>query len=114
HAAQPFDEAFAFFLIQMDKHLGIAVGSETMPLGLEIGTERLEVVDLAVEDDLDGAVLVADRLIASGQVDDRQATVDETDSRLGKEALRVGPAMRDALAHSSQNRIFDRSRRVRE
>ena len=38
-----------------------------------------EVVDLAVEDHLDAAVLVADRLIAGGEVDDAETAMAEAD-----------------------------------
>ena len=38
---------------------------------LEAGADLPEVVDLAVEDDLDRVVLVAERLVAAGDVDDR-------------------------------------------
>src|SRR5262245_43811549 len=58
HAAQPIHEPVAHFLIEMDEDFGIAVSLEAMAAGLEVGAERLIVVDLAVEDDLDGTVLV--------------------------------------------------------
>ena len=70
HAAQPLDQPLPFVLVKVDDHFGVALSAETMAAGLQPGAELLIVVDLAVKDDLDGAVFVADRLVAAGQVDD--------------------------------------------
>ena len=51
------------------------------PAALELGAQLAEVVDLAVEDDADRAVLVEDRLVAARQVDDRQAAHPQGDAR---------------------------------
>ena len=53
----------------------------------------LEVVDLAVGDDLHRAVLVRERLLAAGDVDDRQPAHGEADARQQDAALVVGAAM---------------------
>src|SRR5205807_8909878 len=62
HAAQLVDEVRAVLLVEVDDDLGVAPRGEPVPLRLEPPLELLEVVDLAVEDDLDGAVLVPERL----------------------------------------------------
>ena len=41
--------------------------------------QRLEIIDFAIEDERDGAIVIAHRLVAGRQVDDRQAPVEETD-----------------------------------
>ncbi len=48
-----------------------------MAARLELGADALEVVELAVDDDVERLVLVGDRLIAGGQVDDAQPRVPE-------------------------------------
>ncbi len=48
-----------------------------MPLGFQAPADRLEVVELAVDDDVERLVFVGDRLIAGGQVDDAQPRVSE-------------------------------------
>ena len=48
-----------------------------MPSSLELSPKRPEVVYLAVEDDLDGAVLVRHGLVARLEVDDFQARVTQ-------------------------------------
>ena len=63
------------------------------PSACSSGIEFLEVVDLAVEDDDDGAVLVEQRLLAGRDVDDRQAAVAEADARLEVQAALVRAAV---------------------
>ncbi len=48
-----------------------------MALGFQAPADRLEVVELAVDDDVERFVFVGDRLIAGGQVDDAQPRVPE-------------------------------------
>src|SRR4051812_45498059 len=58
HAAEALDAALAHLLVEVDDRLGVRARVEAVALLLELFFERLEVVDLAVEDDPDGAVLV--------------------------------------------------------
>jgi hypothetical protein len=60
------------------------------------------VVDLAVQDDVQAAVLVGDRLVAALDVDDRQAPAAETGRTPDVEALVVGTAVRDRRGHRAQ------------
>ena len=62
---------------------------------LQLGADVGEVVDLAVEDDLDRPVLVAERLIAGREVDDAQPAVAEADPRVDEIAGGVRAAMRE-------------------
>jgi hypothetical protein len=59
--------------------LGIRLGFEDMALAEEVVAKGLIVVDLAVEDDPDRAVLIGKRLVSPGQVDDRQPAKTEPD-----------------------------------
>src|SRR5690606_20998535 len=59
-----------------------------------------EVVDLAVEDDRHRAVLVEQRLLAGGEVDDGQAPVRERDARLEVVATFVRAAMVLDVVHA--------------
>src|SRR5438874_12747607 len=45
-------------LVKVDEDLGVAVGAEAVAAGRQAGAELLVVVDLAVEDHLDGSVQV--------------------------------------------------------
>ena len=57
------------------------------------------VVDLAVEDDRDRAVLVEDRLVAGREVDDAQALDAEGDVAALEDAAGVRPAVLERRAH---------------
>jgi hypothetical protein len=57
--------------------LAVAAGPELVAGGGEVGPEVLVVVDLAVDGDDDGLVLVVEGLVAGGRVDDGQALVGE-------------------------------------
>ncbi len=82
HAVQARHAGRALLLVEVDDRLGVGARAVRVALGLELGAQRLVVVDLAVVGDPDGAVLVGHRLVAGGrQVDDRQPPVAESDRR---------------------------------
>jgi hypothetical protein len=58
----------------MNDHLGIRAGTEDVAASFEFGLEFSVVVDFAVVDDVHGRVLVTDRLAATLDVDDGEAT----------------------------------------
>ena len=83
----------------MQEALGVGAAVELVALGLELGTEFLEVVDLAVEDNNDVTVLIGHGLSAGlGQVEDRQAA--EAEDKL---AAHVGTTMDDAVHHLGEH-----------
>ena len=61
----------------MRDDLGIAARTELVPAPEELLPQLAEVVDLAVEDDGNGPVLVRDRRIAGDQIDDRQPVLPD-------------------------------------
>src|SRR5262249_18001985 len=61
--------------------------------------ELWEVVDLAVEDDPDGAFRVGHRLMPAGQVDDRQTAEAEPERPIEVIPVVIGAAMHDAGRH---------------
>jgi hypothetical protein len=65
------------------------------------------VVDLAVLHDLDPAVLVANRLIAAFEVDDRQAAGGERRGPFGERPRAVGTAMDERVVHRRRDRRVD-------
>ena len=64
-AAQRVQRLRALFLIQMQRDLAVGLCREAMAAFLEIAANALEVVELAVVDDVKPAVFVRDRLVAS-------------------------------------------------
>ena len=77
----------------------IAAGVEVMARGLEFRDEIRVVIDFAVEDNGDGFVFVEERLLAGGDVDDRQAAVAQPHPRRGPHAKAVWSAVCNGIAH---------------
>ena len=73
----------------------------------EVVSDLAVVVDLAVQDDGDGSVLVEDRLVAGGQVDDPEALNAETDPGVDEETARIRPAVLDHRAHPREQLLVD-------
>ena len=65
-------------------------------VALELAAQLAVVVDLAVADQPDRAVGVAQRLLAAFEVDDRQAAMPERRALVVIDAFAVGAAMRAA------------------
>ncbi len=75
-------------LVEVDEDLGVAIGREAVPGALQLPLQLAVVVDLAVLDDDDAAVLVGDRLVPVREVDDRKPPRRQSDR----------PAMEEPLA----------------
>ena len=99
HAVERVREVIAVLLVGVDDDLGVAASAEAMPGALEPRSELAKVVDLAVADDPDALVLVGDRLMAAGEVDDRQAAHAEQHLAVQVVAVIVGAAMGRDRAH---------------
>ncbi len=93
HALHALGELLSPFKIGAEHHLGVAVGRKRMPPPAQLVAQRGEVVRLAVEDE--GHPIARHRLVAGDQVEDRQPPMPQRRWPLGKEALRVGPAVGD-------------------
>src|SRR5919198_796167 len=77
-----------------------------MARGFELWSQLAKVVDLAVENDPDGAVLIVNRLMARREVDDAEAPHSEGDlfvnAALHQQPVVVRSAMTDDLTHALQ------------
>ena len=76
-----------------------------MAAGHEAAAEVLVVVDLPVEDDDFGAVLVENRLLAAAQVDDAQTAHPEANGPVHVEPLVVWAAVPERGAHPTHSRL---------
>ncbi len=94
--------------VAVDDRLGVALGSKAMGPGQPLA-QLSEVVDLAVQQDLEGPVLVGERLVGDvREVDDRQSPVREAHRRKSiavlEHALGVGTTVRQRRRHGAQRR----------
>jgi len=88
----------------MKQHLGVATGAEGEAAALEALAQGLVVVDFAVEDDAERAVIGSHRLRARlGGVDDRQPAMGEADAPIGRNP-RAGAV---GTAHAHRVSDFD-------
>ena len=76
-----------------------------MPTRFQIRAQLAIVVDLAVEDHGNTFVFVINRLLASDEIDDRQAPHAQGHAVAYHIAFRVRPAMNHAVAHRVQKLI---------
>jgi len=103
-AAQVVQALGAVVLVQVERDLAVGLGPEPVPAVLQCPADALEVVELAVHHDVDGLILVGDRLVAGHEIDDREPGVTEGDPAVGGHpvAAPVGAAVverRHACAH---------------
>ncbi len=108
HPAEPLEHPLTVVLVEMDQHLGVGPGPEPMPLPLQLLVQTLVVVDLPVQDDDDAPVLVGERLVPAGEVDDAEATHAEAHAALGERAPVIRTAVLDRIAHADDLRLGDR------
>ncbi len=102
HAAEAFHAALAPRLPGMHDHLGVAARVEAVTERLQLRYQRLVVVDLAVVDDDDRAILVVERLLAGREVDDREAAMAERHTGLEVHAVSIRAPVGDRVVHAQR------------
>ena len=102
HPPQEREHPGPLVLVEMNQDFGIALRAEGVTSGLEPAPQRGEVVDLAIEDGPDGAVLIGERLMPSRQIDDRQPAKPERGMIVAIDAGIVRPAVSDPVHHRLQ------------
>ena len=85
----------------MNDGLGVAARAVAVALPLEVGAQGCVVVDLSIECDPDAVVLVGERLMSAGEIDDGKAPEAEEGGRVGVKALVIGAAMAHAIGHAT-------------
>src|SRR5262249_4647806 len=110
HAIELVQEIEAAVFVQMNDDFGVAmVGGKPVSGALELLAQLDVVVDLAVEDDRNGAVFVEDRLLTGGHVDDRQTAHPQRYVRRLPVAGGVRPAVAQAFGHRGEHGAIVRS-----
>ena len=105
HPAEAGEEVEFPFAVPVQQHLGIAGGLEDMAGLFQFFFQALEVVDFAVEDDVEIVILRVHGLMARcAEVDDTESTMGQADLSLGIDPVSgiVGPAMRLGVSKSDE------------
>src|SRR5437870_10514948 len=99
HPTQPLHAVGPKLLVQVNDHLRVRAGVEAVATSFQCRAQLWEVVDLPIEDDPDGSVLVVDGLMSGRQVDDTQSAHAQTGTALSVDSFVVRSAVHDGLAH---------------
>ena len=91
-------------LVEVQQRLAVRAGGEAMPLPDELCAQLAVVVDLAVGDQPDRSVLVRQRLVPTGEVDDRQSAHAQRHGTVDVAPLVVGAAVDRAARHPVESR----------
>jgi hypothetical protein len=73
----------AQFFVDVQSYLTVRARAEQVSTLLQLASLALEVIKLAIDNDMYPFVLVGDRLIACRQVNDAQPRMTETDALIG-------------------------------
>ena len=103
HSVESFHARRAPLLEGVHDGLGVAAGAEPVAPGLQLAAQIGVIVDLAVVDQLDGAVLVGHRLVAAGGIHDAQPGHAQRQRALDPIALLVGASVPERPAHRFEN-----------
>ena len=98
------DERIAVLLVEVGQRRRVAGAAQVVALCLELGAQRAVVVDLAVEDGDDVAVLVRHRLVAGREVDHAEAAVAERAASERRGGAVIRAAMADRVARGADDR----------
>ena len=99
HAAQARKQILLPLLKAVNKHLAVGFGGEFMSLFNQFLTDSLVVVDLAVEGEHQGFILVVNRLMTCFKVDYRQAPKAHSYGVVGEKAVGIRSAVSNDLCH---------------
>src|SRR5256885_9901852 len=96
------DQIRSALLVEVNDNLTIGARSKLVTTCQELLTQRLKVINLAIEDHPHRAVLIAERLMPAVQIDNAQAPHTQSDLRLNEETFVVRPAVAHDRTHRTQ------------
>src|SRR5262249_32061413 len=99
HAVELRQTVLAELFPGVDDHLRVGAGRESMAPRAELLRQAAVVVDLAVEDGMNRALLVGNRLTPGGEIDDLQTPVAERHLSVDVISFVVGAAMTQRRRH---------------
>src|SRR5262249_17272558 len=102
-AVEAREAAVPPLLERVDDDLRVGPGAKPVPGRGQLFTQLEVVEDLAVEGDPESAVLVAERLLSGGQIDDREPRMRQAATRVPVEAELVRPPVAQDGGHAPQH-----------
>ena len=86
----------------MHDHFGIGFCAKNVSVFKQVFAKFLIVINLSVEDDPDGSILVRERLVASSKIDDGKAAKPKPNLAGQIVSLVIWAAMHDGVCHRFQ------------
>src|SRR5262249_43534780 len=103
----------ATLFIEVQDCLGIRAGAIVVTASDQLRSQFRVVIDLAVEDNPDGAVLVGHRLTAAFDVHDCQSPMSQPDRSPHHRAGAIGTAMSKRVSHPHQPMLLGTFARIK-
>jgi len=91
----------------MQDHFGVRVGFEAMAARFQFGPQLDVIEDLAVVDDPQRAVLVRDRLLARGEIENAQTGITQANVLVAVDAELIRAAVAYHRQHLAQSQLLD-------
>ncbi len=107
HSAQVLDAVFPIFFVQVNDGFRVAVSAITMATRDQLLTQDRVVVNLAIENDPDRSIFIADGLVPGCDIDDAEPSHAQADTSSSKSAFIVRTAMSHHIAHPTQAGYID-------
>src|SRR4029434_10662662 len=102
HAVKMVQCFVAPLLVTVNDHFRIALGPETMAEIFQLDTQLAEIINLTIENDDYGTILVADWLSTTGDVDNGETRYGKSDAALEVIALTVRSTMSNRVIEPAQ------------
>ena len=106
HAAQAVENLFAVFLVAVEDDLAVRLCRKDVAGFQKLLADRLVVIDLAVKEQDEAAVLIENRLAAALKVNDRKAAEAKGDAVVHVVVGVVGAAVNDPVRHGLDDLHF--------
>ena len=100
HPVQPGDETVGIVFVEVCDHLRVALRLEHVALGLQICSQGMEVVDLAVQDHPYALVFIRDRLGAGLEIDDGETPDSQSGPAEDDVSVLVGATVDELFHHA--------------
>src|SRR5262249_25942687 len=99
-AVQALNGRKPLLFVEMHDDFAVALRAERVTAGLQSASELDVVVDLPVHDEDDRSVLIRQRLVPAGDIDDRQAAESECDPIIDVEPVIIRSAVDHGRSHA--------------
>jgi hypothetical protein len=99
HPAESIHAIFAILFVHVEDDFRVRDCGEVVPLGQEFGRQFTVIVDLSVENDPQGKILIGDGLVAGCEINNAQPPHPDAQREICMDPTSIGPPTGKRLAH---------------